>query len=120
MRAYPKHLHELLAVEEQCAFFRQRGLTDVYRKRARDYIRTALWDLEQVGEQHPEQKKWLLKQGRRMLRRCRGQGIFDLNKDGWMLVQFFPRRMRIYNLAAVARQKLCRKKGEEKWVSKSK
>lgn len=107
----PKHLQELQAVEEQCAYFKRHGLANVYRKRARDYIRIAIWDLERAGEEYPAQKKWLLKQGRRMLRRCWGQGIFDPEKDGWMLVQFFPGRMRIYNLAAAVRHKIGRKKG---------
>lgn len=111
----PQRLHALEAMVDQCAFFRKKGLWEIFAKRARDYILITEIHIETIdarsdAQQFAEQRVWLLKNGRRILRSCRGKRIFDLEMDGWLLVRFFPRKMRVYNLMKVAQGRLFGKK----------
>ena len=106
-----KRLHALEAIAEQCAYFRKKGDREIFAKRAWAYMKITDSNLRSIAgqknaEAFSQQKKWLLKNGRRMLRRCRSWNVFDTEKDGWLIVRFFPGKMWAHSFMKAVRSKL--------------
>lgn len=110
----PRHLHELVAMKEQCDFFEENGFTALFKKRARDFVKAAKNTIENIKNanataQYQEEIDWLIKKGRRMLIRCKGQKIFNLEQDGWLIKTFYPNVVRIYSYFNILKNKLSAK-----------
>ena len=109
----PRHLHEFEAIEEQCDFFAKRDLTGLLRKRARDFVKGIVQTLERIeslaeASAYQKEKAWLTKKGKQMLNRYKGKQIFDLEQDGWLMIKFYPMRVKLSALLMTAKRKLFR------------
>jgi len=113
----PRHLHELIAMEEQCDFLEEMGYLRLFQKRARDLVKLAAQTLERVNSMenpasYQNETTWVKNKGKQMLKRCKRKNIFDLERDGWLIKSFYPTKVRIYGLFVAARNKVARKTGK--------